>query len=56
MPNPTYDHCSVAINKTSMFVTGGFGQESQAIMMDLLGKSYQAEEPMRQPRRKVRKM
>ena len=54
LPNPTYDHCSVAINKTSMFVTGGFGQESQAIMMDLLGKKYQAQEPMRQPRRKVK--
>ena len=54
LPNPTYDHCSVAINKTSMFVTGGFGQESQAIMLDLLNKNYKAEPSMRQPRRKVR--
>ncbi len=54
LPNPTYDHCTVAVNKTTMFVTGGFGQESQAIMMDLLSKNYKAEEPMRQPRRKVK--
>ena len=54
LPNPTYDHCTVAINKTSMFVTGGFGQESQAIMLDLLNKDFKAEPSMRQPRRKVR--
>ena len=53
LPNPTYDHCTVAINKTSILVTGGFGQESQAIVMDLLGKKYQAQQPMTQPRRKV---
>ncbi len=54
LPNPTYDHCSVAINKTTIFVTGGFGQESQAIMLDLRDKKSIPEEPMRQPRRKVK--
>ena len=53
LPNPTYDHCSVAVNKTTMFVTGGFGQESQAYMMDLLNKNYKAEASMKQPRRSV---
>ena len=53
LPNPTYDHCTVAINKTSLLVTGGFGQESQAIVLDLLGKKYEAQQPMTQPRRKV---
>ena len=53
LPNPTYDHCTVAINKTSIFVTGGYSQESQAIMIDLAKKKYKAMEPMRQPRRKV---
>ena len=53
LPNPTYDHCTVAINKTSIFVTGGYSQESQAIMMDLARKKYTAMEAMRQPRRKV---
>jgi len=38
-------------HKTS-FVTGGFGQESQAIMLDLLNKEFKAEPSMRQPRRK----
>lgn len=55
LPNPTYDHCSVALNKTAMLVTGGFGQESQNVILDLKGKKWHAQAPMKQPRRKVRK-
>ena len=53
LPNPTYDHCMVAVNKTAIFVAGGYSQESQAYMLDLLGKKFTSEEPMKQPRRKV---
>ncbi|XP_059085071.1 uncharacterized protein LOC131882056 [Tigriopus californicus] len=52
MPSPTFDHCSVALNKTSIMVTGGVGQESQAIILDLKGKKWNAMKPMKQPRRK----
>lgn len=53
MPSPTFDHCSVALNKTAIMVTGGVGQESQAIILDLKGKKWNAMKPMKQPRRKV---
>ncbi len=53
LPQGTSDHCAVAINRTAMLVTGGFGQESQAIMMDLKAKRWEAMEPMKQPRREV---
>ena len=39
LPNPTYDHCTIALNKTSLFITGGFGQESQVMVMDLKNKT-----------------
>ena len=47
------DHCVVAINKTSIFMTGGFGQESHAMVIDMKDKRHQAMEPMKQPRRQV---
>ena len=56
LPNPTYDHCTVAVNKTTIFITGGYNQESQAIMIDLARKKYSAMDAMIQPRRKVRLM
>eukprot|EP00095_Tigriopus_kingsejongensis_P003452 maker-scaffold13_size735724-snap-gene-1.13 protein:Tk03452 transcript:maker-scaffold13_size735724-snap-gene-1.13-mRNA-1 annotation:"kelch-like protein 2" len=52
LPNPTFDHCTVAINKTAMLVTGGVGQESQTILLDLKAKKSEALQPMKQPRRK----
>ena len=54
LPNPTHDHCTVAINKTALFISGGFGQESQAMILDLKGKQYYLEEPLIHPRRQVR--
>ena len=56
LPNPTHDHCTVAINKTALFITGGFGQESQAMILDLKGKQYYLEEPLIHPRRQVRSL
>lgn len=53
LPNPTYDHCTVALNKTSLFITGGFGQESQVMVMDLKNKIVIPEEAMIHPRRQV---
>ena len=53
LPQPTFDHCVVALNRTALFVTGGFGAESQAVVLDLKGKKWEAAEPMKQPRRKV---
>ena len=53
LPAPTFDHCTVALNKTALLVTGGFGQESQAVVVDLKSKKWEAMAPMKQPRRKV---
>ena len=56
LPNPTYDHCSIALNKTSLFVTGGFGQEAQSMILDLKSKQFYPTEPMIHPRRQVYKL
>lgn len=53
LPHPTYDHCAVAINDTAIFVTGGHGHESQAVIMDFYSKKFAFEEPMHYPRRQV---
>lgn len=55
LPRPTYDHCVVALNKTAILMTGGIGQESQAILMDLKAKKWYTMSPMKQPRRQVSK-
>ncbi len=54
LPRPTYDHCAVALNKTALMVTGGVGQESQAVIVDLKSKRWESMAPMKQPRRQVR--
>ena len=54
LPNATYEHCTVAINKTSLMIIGGYGQESNAVMVDLKYKTHTLLEPLKQPRRKVR--
>jgi hypothetical protein len=43
----------VAINKTSIFMSGGFGQESHTMLIDMKDKKHVALEPMKQPRRQV---
>ena len=53
LPNATYEHCTVAINKTSLMIIGGYGQESNAAIVDLKYKTHTYLEPLKQPRRKV---
>ena len=53
LPNATFDHCTVSINKTALMIIGGFGQESEAAIVDLKYKTYQHLEPLKQPRRQV---
>ena len=55
LTRPTYDNCIVAVNKTAVVMTGGVGQESQVVMLDLKDKRYFAMAPLKQPRRKVSK-
>ena len=55
LPRPTYDNCIVAVNKTAVVMTGGVGQESQVVMLDLKDKRYFSMAPLKQPRRKVSK-
>ena len=53
LPTPTYDHCTVALNRTTMFVTGGVGAETQAAILDIRKQSWEQVEAMRIPRSKV---
>ena len=43
----------MSVNKTSLMIIGGFGQESEAAIVDLKYKTYQHLEPLKQPRRQV---
>lgn len=52
LPRPTYDNCIVAVNKTAVVMTGGVGQESQVVMLDLKDKRFFSMAPLKQPRRK----
>ena len=54
LPNATYEHCTVAINRTSLMIIGGYGQESNAAIVDLKFKTHTLLEPLKQPRRKVK--
>ena len=53
LPNSTYDHCTVSVNKTSLMIIGGYGQESQAAIVDLKYKTYRQMDTLKQPRRQV---
>jgi len=50
LPGGTHDHCTVAVNRTAMFMAGGVGQESQAYIIDLKAKTRQPLQAMKQPR------
>ena len=52
-PGGTHDHCTVAVNRTAMFMAGGVGQESQAYIIDLKAKTRQPLQAMKQPRSQV---